>query len=195
MTKHNAPSYEQTIYAAQALEDAAARRAGEKPRLISTMADVERFAGSRKPPRCPEEFCKADARPYCHCQSCGETDRFLTEDGYCAECLAAEQNVCPVCRQTDCCRCAEKAGSFDTFRSGELRAYRRERGTLYKLSEVVPTPDGMVGAFTAELVYPKPGHTTVHTFVASAWPDDFPAPSAKLVRSYERAWGLLPERK
>lgn len=109
MSKSTALAYERTIYEAQALEDVVACLNGEKPRLIATLDDVTTVFGRARPPRCPEEFCKSNDLPYCHCQACGETDRFLTNDGYCAECLIA-QNVCPVCRETDCCRCAERAG-------------------------------------------------------------------------------------
>lgn len=44
---------------------------------------------SGPPPHCSEGCQESGLHPCCHCQSCGGTDRYLTEDGDCAECLKA----------------------------------------------------------------------------------------------------------
>lgn len=42
------------------------------------------------PPHC-SEGCQESGRPHCHCHSCGASDRYLTEYGYCGECIKAAQ--------------------------------------------------------------------------------------------------------
>jgi hypothetical protein len=72
------------------------------------------------------------------------------------------------------------------FESGRLLEDSRTPRTLYKLSEAGAT------SFTATLVHPKPGHTTVHTFGLHEM-RYFREPTNALVRRYEKSWGLSPQ--
>jgi hypothetical protein len=75
----------------------------------------------------------------------------------------------------------------ETFKMGLLVEHLPTRN-VYKLSDAYEL------YFTAQLVYPLPGRTTVNSF---AWTEglDFIDPASKLIKAMDKAWGFKTPTK
>lgn len=77
-------------------------------------------------PSC-EPGCTRHDRPYCHCQSCGETGVELDRDGYCAACTSTTMSYVPVAASSS-------APSSRVHCRSPVCPQLRVRGMLVKMS-------------------------------------------------------------
>jgi hypothetical protein len=68
-----------------------ARASTLRTRIVNQIDLMYQGAAYDESFNCPPG-CSATGKPYCHCQSCGETGVPLNEDGYCHGCSCIELN-------------------------------------------------------------------------------------------------------